>query len=225
GIRFLPMRTVHSRGFGMLGLIVLELQRVAARLTEVERIGDMQERRFANAGQTVFVFDYFQVFLSPVYFVAAAYSPAIMVHQRFVFRIGSSCVQDHGPAGIWVFDDPFGVAMPLDDFHPEDVSENGKSLVKTAAFIVTFYQLRSFQHGVHSRTFGATCSMKRRIDARAWSLVKPPRAKFPAKSVRYKRSRTYSTFSWTSSALPASTRFRASMSSKLSGRICARCRS
>src|SRR4029077_17544196 len=79
-------------------------------------------------------------------FVAAAYSPAIMVHQRFVFRIGSSCVQDHGPAAIWVFYDQFGVAMPLDDFHPEDVSENGKSLLKAAAFIVTFDQLGFFQH-------------------------------------------------------------------------------
>jgi hypothetical protein len=37
--------------------------------------------------------------------------------------------------------------MPLDDFHPEDVSENGKSLIKAAAFVVTFDQLGFFQHG------------------------------------------------------------------------------
>ena len=34
------------------------------------------------------------------------------------------------------------------------------------------------------RTFGATCSMKRRIDARVWLSVKPPSAKFPATSVK-----------------------------------------
>ena len=34
------------------------------------------------------------------------------------------------------------------------------------------------------RILGATCSMNRRIDARAWPSVKPPIAKFPARSVR-----------------------------------------
>src|SRR5262249_17057552 len=130
-----------------------------------------------------------------------------MVHQRFVFRIRSGGVEHHHPASIGVLHNRFGIAALLNDFHPEDIGKNGKGLLKTAAFVVTFDELGFFSMEPHSRTFGATCSIKRRIDARAWSSVKPPSAKFPARSVRKRRSLTYSTLSRTSSELPTSTRF------------------
>src|ERR1044071_578171 len=136
----LPVRPCDGPPFGRgPGIVVLDLEGVAARLAEVDRVGEVLRMRLRYAFDAVLRLVRVDVTVRSVDFLRTRDPNAVVVVVRLVGRVGTALVQDEAPGGVGMLDRRLSRrpgSGALDHPHREEVGEYGERLVERAALEV-----------------------------------------------------------------------------------------
>src|SRR4030095_1355892 len=79
------------------GIVVLDLEMIAAGLAKIDRVGEVGALRFGDLGEPVFFFVSFDVFPGGLDFLVSAHAKAVVIVEGFFRRLGPAFVDDQAP--------------------------------------------------------------------------------------------------------------------------------
>src|SRR6476660_6595767 len=130
---------------GAAGIVVLAFEMIAARLAEINRVGEVRALGFRNFAQTILLFVRFNILPSGFDFFVAADAKAVMIVEALLRGIRAAFVDDQPPIGVRVLQYHF-IRFPFFNFHRQQVGEDRQRFSKRAAFIVAGDETRDFEH-------------------------------------------------------------------------------
>jgi hypothetical protein len=129
------------------GIVILDLQMIAAGLVKINRVGEVRALRFGNLAEAILVFVRFDIFPRGFDFRVRGNAKAVVVVEGFLRRVRAAFVDDHAPGGVGMFDRRLA-RFALDDLHGQQVGEHRQGFVQRTTFIVTLDQADGFEHAL-----------------------------------------------------------------------------
>ena len=138
-------RDLASLGRG-LRRVVLDLQRVAARLLEVDRAREVLAALRGDALQAVALLVRHQVRVRGIDLLLVRDAHAVVIVVRLVGRMDAAFVHDQPPGGVRMLHDRGGT-VALHHPHREQIGQHRQRFVQLAALVVSVRKTQRFQHG------------------------------------------------------------------------------
>src|SRR5262245_19935462 len=98
------------------GIIIFDLQVIAAGLAKIDRIREVRALRFGDFAEVVFLFVGLDVFPGGLNFFMVSDAKAVVIVEALFRRVGAAFVNDQAPVGIRMLERGFARFL-LDNLH------------------------------------------------------------------------------------------------------------
>src|SRR4030095_10928005 len=108
GERLIPMAGgVSAAVLRATGIVIFDLQMVAAGLAKIDRVSEVRALRFGDFAEVVFSLVGLDIFPGGFDFFMAGDAKAVMIVKDIFLRVRAALLNDHEPVGVWVLDGYF----------------------------------------------------------------------------------------------------------------------
>src|SRR5262245_1991570 len=107
------------------GIVIFDLQMVAAGLAKIDRVSEVRALRFGDFAEVVSLFVGLDIFPGGFDFFMAGDAKAVMIVKALFWRVGATFVNDQPPVSIRMLESGFAGFL-LDDFHRQQIGKDRK---------------------------------------------------------------------------------------------------